>query len=304
MPRLVKPRALAPGAGVALAAPAFPADPERVAEGEAWLGALGYRVRRRADLTATRGYLAGDDARRAAELMQWVDDPEVAAIFCVRGGWGCHRVLPRLDAARVRSARTLLVGFSDVTTLLLWQLRRAGLAGLHGPMLERPGGPVEEEREALARALSGRPLPPLRGTPEGGGRAEGRLLGGSLTLLAASLGTPWEPRTRGAILVLEDVGEKPYALDRLLSQLRAAGLLEGLAGIGVGHLTGCTDPRRERPTALEVVREALAPLGIPFVTGLPSGHGTPNLPWPMGGRAVLDGERGELVPLEAAVRSR
>lgn len=302
MPRLLKPRALRPGATVALAAPAFAAEPERVAEGEGWLAELGFRVRRRPDLTAARGYLAGDDARRGAELMQWIDDPEVAAIVCVRGGWGCHRIVPRLDAARVRAARKLLVGFSDVTTLLLWQLRRAGLAGLHGPMLEREGGPTDEEKEALRRAMTGEALAPLRGVPHGGGRAEGRLVGGSLTLLAASLGTPWEPRTRGAILVLEDVGEKPYALDRLLSHLRAAGKLEGVAGVGVGHLTGCTDPKRERPTALEVVLEALAPLGVPLVTGLPSGHGTPNLPWPVGGRAALDGERGELVLLEPATR--
>jgi muramoyltetrapeptide carboxypeptidase len=302
VPRVVKPRALRPGATVALAAPAFPPDAERLAEGEAWLGAMGYRVRQRPDLTAVRGYLAGDDARRAAELMQWIEDPQVDAIVCVRGGWGCHRIVPRLDAARVRAARKPLVGFSDVTTLLLWQLRRAGLVGLHGPMLERAGGPTEEEREALARALAGRTLPPLRGEPRGGGRAEGRLLGGSLTLLAASLGTPWEPRTRGAILVLEDVGEKPYALDRLLSHLRAAGKLDGLAGVGVGHLTGCVDPKRERPTALEVVEEALAPLGVPFVTALPSGHGTPNLPWPMGGRAAIDGDRGELSILGTAAR--
>ncbi|MDX1648308.1 MAG: LD-carboxypeptidase [Myxococcota bacterium] len=304
MPRLLKPRALGAGATVALAAPAFAAEPARIEEGRAWLAAQGWKVRTRPDLTAAQGYLAGDDARRAGELMQWIDDPDVDAILCVRGGWGCHRIVPRLDPVRVRAARKPLVGFSDVTTLLLWQLRRAGLAGLHGPMLERAGGPTEEERDALVRALSGRALPPLRGEPGGGGRAEGRLVGGSLTLLAASLGTPWEPRTRGAILVLEDVGEKPYALDRLLAHLRAAGKLEGLAGVGVGHLAGCTDPKREHPTALEVVREALAPLGVPLVTGLPSGHGTPNLPWPVGGRAALAGERGELVPLEPATRRR
>lgn len=302
MPRLRKPRALAPGATVALAAPAFPVEPARVAEGEAWLAALGFRVRRREDLCAKQGYLAGSDARRAAELMQWIDDPEVGAILCVRGGWGAHRILPRLAAERVRAARKLLVGFSDVTTLLLWQLRCAGLMGLHGPMLERAGGPTEEEGEALGRALRGRPLPPLAGLPEGGGLGQGRLVGGSLTLLAASLGTPWELRTRGCILMLEEVNEKPYALDRLLSQLRAAGKLEGLAGIGVGHLTGCTDPRRPRPDALEVLREALRPLGVPLVTGLPSGHGTPNLPWPEGARAELDAERGELRILEAAAR--
>ena len=136
-----------------------------------------------------------------------------------------------------------------------------------------------------------------QGVPRGGGRGEGPLVGGSLTLLAASLGTPWEVDTRGALLLFEDVAEKPYAIDRLLHQLRAAGKLEGLAGVGVGHLTACVDPKRATPTAEEVIEEIVAPLGLPLVFG----HGRPNLPWPMGVRGVLDGERGELHILEAGV---
>ena len=260
-------------------------------------------MRWRDDLLATRGYLAGSDERRAAELMELVDDPEVAAIVCARGGYGAHRILARLDPARVRAAAKPLIGFSDVTTLLLWQLRCAGLVGFHGPMFDKDGGPGDAELERLAWALAGDPLPVLVGAGRTCGRAEGRLVGGSLTLLAASLGTPWEVDTRGALLVFEEIGEKPYALDRDLMQLAAAGKLEQALGFGVGSLLGCEDPKRATPTADDVVMEILGPLGKPVVTGLPFGHGSPNLIWPVGVRAALDGERGELELLEAgAVR--
>jgi muramoyltetrapeptide carboxypeptidase len=233
--------------------------------------------------------------------MQWVEDAEVAAILCARGGYGAQRMLAGLDAARVRRARKPLIGFSDVTTLLLWQLRRAGLVGFHGPMFDRDAGPSDEELERLVRVLAGETPPPFAGLGRQGGCAEGRLVGGSLTLVAASLGTPWEVDTRGAILAFEEIGEKPYALDRDLSHLAAAGKLDAAAGFAVGSLLGCEDPKRATPTADEVVVEILSRYRKPLVTGLPFGHEQPNLVWPAGGRAALDGERGELRLLEAGV---
>jgi muramoyltetrapeptide carboxypeptidase len=301
VPRLVKPRAVRPGDCIAVAAPGFAVDPARLEAGAERLRSAGFRVCWRPDLLAQQGYLAGSDERRAAELMQWIDDASVAAIVCARGGYGAQRMVGGLDAARVRAARKPLVGFSDVTTLLLWQLRAAGLAGFHGPMFDRDAGPSDLELERLARALAGDPLPPLAGVGRGGGRAEGRLVGGSLTLLAASLGTPFEIDTRGAILAFEEIGEKPYALDRDLSHLAAAGKLEAAAGFAVGSLLGCEDPKRATPTADQVVMEILGRRGKPLVTGLPFGHEQPNLVWPVGVRAALDGKRGELRLLEAGV---
>jgi muramoyltetrapeptide carboxypeptidase len=201
----------------------------------------------------------------------------------------------------VRKARKPLVGFSDATTLLLWQLRRAGLMGFHGPMLERDAGPSDAELERLVRALLGEPLPPLAGAGRRGGRAEGRLVGGSLTLLAASLGTPWEIDTRGAILAFEEIGEKPYAIDRDLQHLAAAGKLEAAAGFAVGSLLGCEDPKRATPSADDVIVSVLSRWKKPLVTGLPFGHEQPNLVWPVGAAARIDGKRGELVLLEAGV---
>ena len=304
MPRLTKPNAVQKGDCIAIVAPGFAVPAARLEAGASRLREAGFRVCWRPDLLDTHGYLAGSDARRAAELMQWIDDGDVGALLCARGGYGAQRMLGGLDAGRVRRARKPLIGFSDVTTLLLWQLRCAGLVGFHGPMFDRDEGPAEDELERLARVLAGGIPPPLRGRPRLGGRAEGRLVGGSLTLLAASLGTAWEVDTRGAILAFEEIGEKPYALDRDLSHLAVAGKLELAAGFAVGSLLGCEDPKRARPTADEVVLELLSRYGKPLVTGLPFGHEQPNLVWPAGARAALDGERGELVLLETGVSRR
>jgi muramoyltetrapeptide carboxypeptidase len=303
VPRLKKPRALRPGATIGIAAPGGPVDPEHLLAGEACLRAAGFATRRRDDLVARCGYLAGDDERRASELMELVRDPQVDAIVCARGGYGCDRILPRLDAALVRRAAKPLVGYSDVTALLLWQRRCAGLMGFHGPMLDRPRDLDPEAFTGLLDCLRGQAALPvvLRGEGRGGGLAEGRLVGGSLTLVAASLGTAWQVDARGAILLLEDVGERPYRIDRMLQQLRGAGVLAAAHGIGLGAFAGCEDARYPQPTADEVLDEILRPLGLPLVIGLPFGHVSGNFAWPVGGRATLDGERGELRILEQGV---
>ncbi len=302
MPRLRRPRGLRPGATLGIAAPGGPVDPERLEAGEALLRQAGFRTHRRDDLLARDGYLAGDDARRAKELMELVSHPGVDGIVCARGGYGCDRILPLLDAARVRAAAKPLVGFSDVTALLLWQQRRAGLGGFHGPMLDR-GEDVDPQAFAslAAQLCGGLGESVLCGVGRGGGTAGGRLVGGSLTLVAASIGTPWEVPARGAILLLEDRGERPYRVDRMLQQLRGSGLLGRVAGVGIGDVSSCIDERYPRPSVLEVIEQAVRPLGVPLVTDLPFGHVRANFPWPTGARATLDGERGELRILERGV---
>ena len=302
MPRLAKPRAIAAGATLGIAAPGGPVDPDRLAEGEARLVAAGYRTLRRDDVVARRGYLAGDDARRAKELMELVQDPRVDAIVCARGGYGCDRILHLLDAHAVRSAAKPIVGYSDVTALLLWLRRCAGLVGFHGPMLERGADTDPGALESLLGQLAGSaPLPlVLAGRGSCRGTARGRLVGGSLTLLAASLATPWELDTRGAILLFEEVNEAPYRIDRMLQQLRAAGKLSRVVGVGVGDVSTCLDERYGARVE-EVIEEAVRPLGVPLVQGLPFGHVRRNEAWPLGARAELDGDRGELRILEHGV---
>jgi muramoyltetrapeptide carboxypeptidase len=305
--RLIKPRAITPGATIGIAAPGGPVDPALLAGGRAVWEAAGFRVVHRDDLLARRAYLAGDDDRRVAELSQLIADPAVDAIVCARGGYGLPRILDRLDPRAFRAARKPLVGYSDVTALLLWQRRRAGLVGFHGPMLERGSDVDPAVLRALIAALTGTTSDVDRlwkGTARIAGRCTGRLVGGNLALVAASLGTPWEVDTRGAILLVEDVHEPPYRIDRLLQQLRAAGKLARLVGLGTGAFTGCVDERYPEPGAEDVVEEIAHSLGIPLVTGLPFGHCADNRAWPVGVRATLDGGEGTLELLEAGVTSR
>ncbi len=305
MPSLRRPRAIRPGARIAIAAPAGPVDPDALSAGRTALERLGFETVVRDDVLDRDGYLAGSDARRAQELMEFVNAPDVDAIICARGGYGCHRIIDALDAAAFRKAGKPLVGYSDITTLLLWQRKKAGLLGIHGPMLERKESLEGEAGSALIRTLQGTgPLPRYSGKMLESGWAEGRLVGGSLTVCVASLGTPWEIDTRDSILMLEDVTEPPYRIDRMLQQLRAAGKFDRVVGIALGSFTKCDDERYPEWTMARLFEEVFTPLEIPVVTDLPFGHGEDNRPWPFAGRGALDGSRGELEILESAVTTR
>ncbi len=305
MPSLRRPRAIRPGARIALAAPAGPLDPEALESGRVAIERLGFEVVVRDDILDRDGYLAGSDERRASELMGFICDPDIDAIVCARGGYGCHRIIPALDATAFRAAAKPIVGYSDITTLLLWQRKRAGLLGIHGPMLEKKGALEGETGSALIRALQGTgPHPRYAGRALVPGWGEGRLVGGSLTVCVASLGTPWEIDTREAIVMLEDVTELPYRIDRMLQQLRAAGKFDRATGIALGGFTDCDDERYPEWTVERLFDDVFGSLGIPVVAGLPFGHGTENMPWPFAGRAALDGARGELEILESAVTTR
>ncbi len=290
------PPPLRPGDVVRVIAPASPFDPAELERGLAVLrDRLGLRPRHRPDLTARRGYLAGDDARRLEEWREAVADPEARAIFCARGGYGTMRLLAAIDPAPLLDAPKLVVGFSDVTALHAL-LNRAGLATVHGPVLTQLGRAPADAVDHLAALLSGAaPGPGAWATPAPGagltggatitpGRASGPLLGGSLTLLAHLCGTPFLPQLEGAILFIEDVGEAPYKLDRYLTQLSLAGALDGLAGVAVGQLHKCD---QGDGSAAAAVRGLVRALGVPAIEGLAAGHEDRNLALPLGPRATL-----------------
>jgi muramoyltetrapeptide carboxypeptidase len=249
----------------------------------------------RNDVVARRGYLAGDDARRAEEWREAVQDPEARAIFCARGGFGAMRILPAVDPAPLLARPKVVVGFSDVTALHA-ALNRAGLATVHGPVVTQLGRvPDDALRHLEALLVEDPPRPGAWGVPAPGaglvaaatvrpGRASGALLGGTLAILAHLAGTPWAPRLDGAILLLEDVGEKPYRIDRYLTQLRLAGVLDGVAGLALGRFTACDDGGI---LAADVLHELAAALGVPAVEGLPVGHEDANFAVPLGARATL-----------------
>ena len=277
-------------------APSSPFDPEAFARGlEVLSTRLGLVPRVRPDVTARRAYLAGDDARRLEEWREAVADPDARAIFVARGGYGAMRILPGIDPAPLLERPKLLVAFSDHTAIHA-VLNRAGLATVHGPVVTQLGRAPEDALVHLEALLSGSaPRAGAWDVPAPGaglvaarsiraGRATGPILGGTLTLLAHLQGTPFAPRLDGAILLIEDVGEKPYRIDRYLTQLRLSGALDRLAGIAVGQLTGCDE---DGVLAADVVREVALALGVPAVEGLPVGHQDANFAVPLGTRATL-----------------
>ncbi len=289
---MIRPAPLRPGDLVRVVAPSGPVDPEALERGVAILrDEFGLVVRRRPDVTAKERYLAGGDARRLEEWREAASDLETRAIFCARGGYGAMRLLPRLEPARLLHPPKWVVGFSD-TTAIHAALNRAGLVTVHGPLVSTLGRTTPEAREHLKALLFGGARPPShsRGTMPPGtgcagtgvirpGRASGTLLGGSLTMLAHLCGTPWLPSMAGAVLFFEDVDEKPYKLDRYLTQLRLSGTLDGVRAICVGQLTGCDDAEQ---SGAEVVRELVRALGVPAIEGLPAGHEPANFALPLG----------------------
>lgn len=293
---MLVPPPLRRGDVVRVVAPSSPFDPDAFARGlEVLSGRLGFEPRLRADVTARRAYLAGDDARRLEEWREAVADPDARAIFCARGGYGAMRLLPAIDPAALVARPKLLVGFSDVTALHA-VLNRAGVVTVHGPVVTQLGRAPDDallHLEALLAGTSPRagawdvPAPGAGLVASGTirpGRVTGPLLGGSLAILAHLQGTPFAPRLEGAILFIEDVGEKPYRIDRYLTQLRLAGALRGIAGLAVGQLSGCDE---QGVLAADVVREAALALGVPAIEGLPAGHEDANFALPLGARATL-----------------
>jgi muramoyltetrapeptide carboxypeptidase len=290
-PSVILPPPLRPGDTVRVVAPSSPFDPEAFDRGIGVLRRLGLAPRMRADIAARHRYLAGDDPRRAEEWREAVADPDAQAILCARGGYGAMRMLAAVDPSPLLARPRLFVGFSDATAIHA-VLNRAGLATVHGPVVTQLGRAPDDAVEQLARVLfrdaPRRDLAP--GTGIAGtatvrpGRISGPILGGSLTLLAGLCGTPYAPALRGAILLLEDVGERPYRLDRYLTQLRLAGALDGVAGVAIGQLSDCDTPSLR---GAEVVREAIAALGVPAIEGVPAGHEDRNLAVPLGARGTL-----------------
>ena len=295
-----------------MAAPAGPVDEARLERGKAELERLGFAVRVAEGVFDRRGFTAGTVESRLLQLHGLWADPDVAAIVCARGGAGTIQLLPGLDRGLVARNPKVLVGYSDITLLHL-EMERLGLTSLHGPMAARElaDGEAAYDRTSLWHALTGEGAPYATGPDDlvalADGKGEGVLRGGCLSMLAATAGTPWAPGRRGepAILFLEDVDEKPYRIDRLLRQLRAAGMIEGVRGVVFGDMLGCA-PGIDDDYALEdVLLEALAGLDVPVAIGVSSGHTPhPNVTLPLGVRARLEcaGEEARLTVLEAPVR--
>ena len=293
-----KPPRLRRGQTIGVIAPAGPVDEAALQRGVAVLEAEGFQVRLGDSVFACERYLAGDDACRAADWNAMIGDDAVAAILCARGGYGAGRLLPRLDPSPLRRRPKALVGHSDVTFLLNDLVQRAGVTSFHGPMVSW----FAEQPPAVANLLAvlgGEPLAPLEAEEVWrDGEAEGLLVGGCLSIVAAMVGTPFAVDTRGALLFLEDVNERAYRVDRMLTQLRQAGAFDSVAGLIFGEMPGTFE--EGGPDLAEVVLDVCGDLDVPIVAGIPSGHGRGLLTLPFGVRARVRGA--EVTFLESAVR--
>lgn len=294
--------ALRPGDRIRVVAPSGPFDPEALVAGISILQER-FEVVTRRDIGARKGYLAGDDARRAEELLEAVADDRTRGIIAARGGYGATRILSRVAPAVARSlARSpkLMVGCSDITALhALWQAN--GVGSLHAHMVTRLAQLSPALRTRFLDALEGPPSEAhtrLRGVTAG--RAEGPLCGGNLAVLYALLGTPHFPDWTGAIVVLEDVNEPPYAIDRMLTALRQTGALAGAAGVVLGAFTRCP-PGAHGTDVEEVFTDRLGDLGVPVAMGLSAGHIEDNRELPFGARATLDATAGTLTIADTPV---
>jgi muramoyltetrapeptide carboxypeptidase len=302
-----KPNALQPGDRVRLIAPASPFDVDLFKAGRQILEGLGLVPVVDSGEFSRAGFLAGSDRRRAAALARAFQEEDTRAVWCIRGGYGTARLLPLLDLPRLRRRPKLLVGFSDITALLLQLACPGGFVTIHGPVVTQlsrlPGAHLRWLEGLLFGAALPRPVPLGRTRTLVPGRAEGRLVAGNLSILASLAGTRFAPRLEGALLCLEDTQEQAYRLDRLFWQLAEAGLLRKVRGVVLGELTDCRPEGRGRYSARRVLERAVCALGLPAIAGAGFGHGPRNLALPIGIRATLDAGARTLTLREAAVRA-
>jgi muramoyltetrapeptide carboxypeptidase len=308
----IHPPRLKIGDAFAVIAPASPIE-SRMEEGRlvspldggiATIEKMGFRVRFDERIFQSSRYLAGSDVDRAEELMRAFEDHETQAIIALRGGYGCSRLIPLLQERRLRNFPKIFMGFSDLTTLHMFFRRRFGWITFHGPMAASIGKLSFDQEAHLLSLLTNPNYRPMLGFEQlemwKPGVAEGILTGGCLSIVATSIGTPYEIKTEGKILFLEDLGEPPYRLDRALTHLRLAGKLEGIEGLLLGDFLDC-EPTQGDYSAKEALQEVLKDLKVPILAGFPAGHGLSNWAIPFGAKVRMNATNRSIEFLESAV---
>lgn len=284
--------------------------PDRLDKGIHYLQDLGYRVKTGKHIADRNGYLAGKDQVRSDDLNQMLADDRIDAIFCARGGYGTPRILSAIDYDVVEKNPKIVVGYSDITALQLAIYAQCKVVTFSGPMaaveMGKPIDPFTERYfwDMLSGSAKGLRLSGQNGKLEhfGGGTAQGVLLGGNLSLICTLVGTPYLPDFTDAILLLEDVGEEPYKIDRKLMQLKLSGILHRVGGIVLGDFESCV-PIDDVPslTINQIIRDLTSDLNIPIVAGLPYGHIDVKYTLPIGARASLNADDGYIEILDAPV---
>jgi len=315
IPKLRKPPRLQRGDTICVIAPASPPLSASLFDtATKRLSELGYEVRIGTHARDTNGFLAGSDRHRILDLNKAFRSKSVRAILCVRGGYGTGRILTQIDFKALRQSPKILVGCSDLTTLLCGALVKSGITAFHGPTVQslmQPDCPPFTWERFLAQLRGGDEcvgpvVSPAESTIDSlcPGRATGRLVGGNLSIINSLIGTSFLPSLSGAILCLEDVGETPYRIDRALTHFLNLGLLNGVAGFALGTFDKCSYKPQDAEalqSLRDVIIDRLRPLKKPVVLGLPFGHIPNNATIPLGAIATLDARQGALIIEEAGV---
>lgn len=303
--RLHKPAALKRGDKVAVVATSGKVEDQKLTAGVAALKNAGFSVETAENILARKGYLAGEAKSRAAAFQAFFERSDIAAILTARGGFGSIQMLPFLDADAIRRHPKIFVGYSDLSIIVNWLVQRCGMVAFHGPMVAME----------LSRGINGRNAEFFWGTLTGekqrwdielaetlsAGAGEGEAAGGCLSTIVTTIGTPYEIDTKGKILLLEDVAEKPYRIERMLTHMKMAGKLERLAGLVFGSFSYCEgDGERE---VADILREMFRGAPYPVATGLPMGHADDNLIMPLGVRMRLDAGARRLSLIEPPVKA-
>ena len=310
---MIKPKALKYGNTIGIIAPSGPAVREKTESGKKFLEELGFSVVLSEGCYGKNGYLAGTDERRLKDLHGMFENPDIHGIICLKGGYGTPRILDGIDIDLIIRNPKVFMGYSDITALHVLFNQQASLVTFHGPMIasEFYKGLDERTVESMKHSLMSDQSQGSLINPEGEeirclfeGRAKGRIIGGNLALIAATMGTPYEIDTKDKLLFLEDVGEDPYRIDRMLTQLRLGGKLKEAAGIIFGDFKDCEGKKEKDARSLRAVLSEFAEdAGIPAIYNLQTGHCLPHLILPLGVMATLDATEKTVILEESGVIS-
>lgn len=308
---MIKSQALKLGDTIGIVAPASPTKDENVKAAEEKLIELGFKVKMGKSPYEKYGYLSGTDLIRANDINEMFKDEEIKAIICVRGGYGTPRILDLLDYDAIKNNPKIFLGYSDITALHIAFTQNSNLVTYHGPMLSSDmiKDFSEFSKDNLFRAIMNPEQLGKISNPQGeeivtinGGIAEGTIIGGNLSLIVATIGTPYEIDVKGKLLFIEEIGEEPYKIDRMLNQLRLSGKLEDASGIILGDFNNCESGKHEENLTLsQVIDDHIKPLKKPTIYNLQAGHCDPMVTLPFGVMARLDADKGELTILENSV---
>lgn len=310
---MIKPKGLKKGDTIGFVAPASPSNKIDIDNAKSFFENLGFKIKLGKSVYNSYGYLAGSDIERANDINNMFSDTEVNGILCIRGGYGSSRILDLIDFENIRNNPKVFIGFSDITALHISINKLSELITFHGPMaVSNFSDEVDDfTLDNFKRVLFEEEYNPIFKNPEGEeiiiinkGISEGKLVGGNLSLIVNTIGSKYEIDTKDKILLIEEVGEDPYSIDRMLTQLKLAGKLKDLKGIILGDFLECVASKKEYEEQLPIIKvfeNILKPLSIPIIYNIQIGHCKPVLTIPLGANIKIDGDKGEILLLEKSI---